>query len=154
MRELFESDVISDGTQTMKSSFTNLTAVWEWCNFWWYSNLLSMRMGFLTVWEWCNFWWYSNFRCIKITTALVWEWCNFWWYSNIYPIIYWSTVVWEWCNFWWYSNTNLLCKKAPFSSLKKLSLKFFKKNLLPKRKTYGNIYNCQTHWHWPGGSVG
>ena len=30
-------------------------------------------------------------------------------------------------------------------ALKKLSLKFFQKNLLPKRKTYGNIYNCQTH---------
>lgn len=36
-------------------------------------------------------------------------------------------------------------QKGPFFVTEEASLKFFQKNLLPKRKTYGNIYNCQTH---------
>ena len=36
-------------------------------------------------------------------------------------------------------------QKGPFFVTEETFSKIFKKNLLPKRKTYGNIYNCQTH---------
>ena len=44
-RSQFESDVISDGTQTYKLSSAQSHCVWEWCNFWWYSNLTLALCG-------------------------------------------------------------------------------------------------------------